>query len=187
MKQKKQWKSRAGRGLSLFELTIANGFCWNRLWDTQERNGTAVLPEEPVHGKIGQSCTMDLRVRDPHSSSLAKCSSIGDIPAPCCKSTALRAASIQKSRETRSLLRLATLGPLQVPFQDVVHLTLTGTHTLQNMKNLDAHREIRSLLQKGRARGQKDSDNGLAQRALHMPQGSGNPGSSTSSLLLSQT
>lgn len=37
MKQREQWRSRAGRGLSLSELAKANGFCWNRLWDTQER------------------------------------------------------------------------------------------------------------------------------------------------------
>lgn len=148
MKQKKQWKSRAGRGLSPSELIQQMDFAGTDCGIPERRMELMCSLKNCAWKDWTKSCTTDLRVRGPHSSSHAKCSSIGDIPAPCCKSTALRPASIQKSRETRSSLRLAISGPLQVPFQDVVHSTLTGTDTLQNMKNLDAHSEMRSLLQK---------------------------------------
>lgn len=147
MKQREQWRSRAGRGLSLFELTITNGFCWNRLWHTQEREMELLcslkslcmerLDKELRNGPESQGSSQS------SSSSHAKSSSTGDIPATFCKGTARRAASIQKSRGTRPLLGLAGSGPLQVPFQEVVHSTLTGTDT----KKLGAHSEMRSLLQ----------------------------------------
>lgn len=145
MKQREQWRSRAGRGLSLFELTITNGFA-----------GTDCgIPEREMEllCSLKSLCMerLDKELRNApesqgssqsSSSSHAKSSSTGDIPATFCKGTARRAASVQKSRGTRPLLGLASSGPLQVPFQEVVHSTLTGTDT----KKLGAHSEMRSLL-----------------------------------------
>jgi len=83
-------KAETGRGLSLLELTIRKGFCWNRLCDTQgESKGTAVLTEEPVHGKVGdgvvswtwQSWVLIFK----QHLSCQEASSIGDKPATCCR------------------------------------------------------------------------------------------------------
>lgn len=90
MQQRERWRSRAGRRLNLLELTVREGFCWNRLQDTQrESKGTAVLTEEPVHQKIGEwvvqwawkSGVLIFK----YLLSYQEASSVRDIPAPCCR------------------------------------------------------------------------------------------------------
>lgn len=77
-----------------------------------ESNRTAVLTEERAHGKVGHRVVQwawesgVLIVKQLFSCQEA--SSIGDIPATCCReSRALRAAATQESRETRIPLGVA--------------------------------------------------------------------------------
>lgn len=112
MQQKDRCRSRAGRGLSLLELTTRQGFCWNRLWDTQERATRLLCSLKRLGmGKLDSGLHNGPGSQESSYSSSSfhakRLPALETYQQHAEESIALSATSVQKSRETRAPLGLA--------------------------------------------------------------------------------